>query len=145
MTEQTTAKRKGRPSIRERAAERLCPNCGAPSPERRSSRGPAPLYCGPECKRAKNNRDLADGLGVINYLKAWRADRGSGEIAKESFARLCRIIDNLNEQDRAAGRPRADYVAAVAINSQKMTVDDLRYGRRKVEESRNRAPELALA
>lgn len=143
MTDQiataATPKRKGKPSIRERAAERICPNCGKPSPERRSNRGPAPLYCGPECKREMNNRNLRDGLALVQFVKAWRVDRGTGEIAQAAFARVCAIADMLNEEDRNAGRPRADYGAAVQLLNEYHSVVDLRYGRRKVAEGRARA------
>jgi hypothetical protein len=46
--------------------------------------------------------------------------------------------DDLNEADRRDNRPRADYYAATLIASQAATVDELRYGRRKVAESRAR-------
>lgn len=132
--------KKGKPSIRDRAAQRLCPNCGKPSPERISNRGPAPIYCrDTDCKRQMNNRNLADGLALVPYVKAWRIDRGTGEIAQTAFARLCKIADDLNEADRRNNRPRADYYAATLIASQAATVDELRYGRRKVEEGRARA------
>lgn len=132
--------KKGRPSIRDRAGERLCPNCGKPSPERISNRGPAPIYCrDTDCKRQMNNRNLADGLALVPYVKAWRVDRGTGEIAQTSFARLCKIADDLNEADRREKRPRADYYAATLIASQAATVDELRYGRRKIAEGRARA------
>lgn len=131
--------KKAKPTVRERAADRLCPNCGKPSPERISSRGPAPLYCrDTDCKREMNNRNLRDGLALVPYVKAWRIDRGSGEIAQTAFARLCKIADTLNEEDRTENRPRADYYAATLIASQAATVDELRYGRRKLAEHRDR-------
>lgn len=127
---------KSKPTISQRAAERICPNCAAPSAPRKSTRGPAPRYCSEACKREKGNRDLRDGLSLVNFVKAWRADRGTGEIAKASFARVCQIADMLNEEDRKAGRPRADYNAAVLLETQMHSVCDLRYGRKKLAESR---------
>lgn len=127
-----------KPTARERAAQRVCPNCGRPSPARRSPRGPAPLYCDKRCKQQMGNRQLADGLALVPYLKAWRVDRGSGPIAQESFSRICQIVDELNEADRTAGRPRADYYAAVLIDSDAPTVNELRYGRQKVAQARAR-------
>lgn len=141
----TAAARKGKPSISERAAARLCPNCGKPSPARKSARGPAPRYCDSDCKRAMNNRNLSDGMAIIAYIKAWRVDRGTGEIAKASFARICKIADDLNEADRKAQRPRADYYAAVLLDSNAAPVDELRYGRRKVAEGKARAAREAEA
>lgn len=134
MTDTPTPKtRKAKPTIRERAAARLCPNCGKPSPPRKSTRGPAPIYCDQVCKKAKNNRDLRDGLSLVNIVKAWRVDRGSGEIAQTAFARVCAIADMLNEEDRVNGRPRADYVAAVQLANEFQSVMDLRYGKRRVD------------
>ncbi len=145
MTDQTAIAapkaRKGKPSIRDRASDGICPNCGKPSAERRSNRGPAPIYCSRECKREMNNRNLRDGLALVPYLKAWRIDRGSGEIAQTSFQRICAITDDLNEDDRRHNRPRADYHAATLLVSNAPRVDELRYGRRKVEETRRRALE----
>lgn len=141
MTDTPTPKtRKAKPTIRERAAARLCPNCGKPSPPRKSTRGPAPIYCDQVCKKAKNNRDLRDGLSLVNMVKAWRVDRGSGEIAQAAFARVCAIADMLNEEDRnatdadgnPAPRPRADYVAAIQLANEFQSVMDLRYGKRRV-------------
>jgi hypothetical protein len=136
-------------SIRDRAAARVCPNCGKPSPARKSNRGPAPLYCDNDgaCKRAMANRNLTDGAALVPYLKAWRIDRGSGEIASKSFERICRIVDELNEADRNADRPRADYYAATLLHSNHQPVNELRHGRRIVEHVRaqkaaaNPAPE----
>lgn len=130
--------KKARPTIAQRVAERICPNCGAPSAPRISARGPAPLYCSKACKVAMNNRNLAEGASLVSYLKAWRADRGSGEIAVESFRRICKIVDDLNDRDRQASRPRADYHAACLIASNAATVDERRYGIDKINETRAR-------
>ena len=134
-----------KPSIRDRAKAGICPNCGNPSAERTSNRGPAPLYCSKACKREMNNRNLADGLALVPYLKAWRIDRGSGEIAAAAFQRICAIVDELNDADRKAGRPRADYHAAVLLNSNAAPVHELRYGRRKVAEARAAKAEESAA
>jgi hypothetical protein len=149
ITPKTGQRRSSRPSIAERAAARLCPNCGNPSPERRSAKGPAPLYCraedGRDCKREMNNRNLRDGLSVVTYLKAWRIDRGTGEIAQASFKRLCDIADMLNEEDRTNNRPRADYPAAVQLKNEFHSVCDLRYGARKRAAAAQRSGEEAPA
>ena len=143
--EGSAPRRSSRPSIRDRAATRVCPNCGKPSPERRSAKGRAPLYCDDKCKREANNRDLRDGLSLVTFVKAWRVDRGTGEIAQASFRRICEIADMLNEDDRRAARPRADYAAAVKLHNEYHSVCDLRYGKRKVEEARARSGEEAPA
>lgn len=134
------AKKSSKPGIRERAATRVCPNCGNPSPARKSAKGPAPLYCRPEenngrdCKRELANRNTVDAAALLPYLKAWRVDRGSGPIAAASFKRICEMLDDLNDQDRKAKRPRADYHAATLLASNAAPVHELRYGRRKVAE-----------
>lgn len=115
-TETTTAAtRPAKPTIRQRAHERVCPNCGGPV-ERRSTRGPMPTFCDARgkgvCKKEHANRHLVEGRAVIAFLKAWRIDRGQGEIAQKSFEQICRITDQFNAQDLAAGLPRADLYAA---------------------------------
>lgn len=133
-------KKSSKPTIRERVAVRVCPNCGKPSPERKSNKGPAPLYCRPEendgrdCKRELANRNTVDAAAILPYLKAWRIDRGTGEIAAASFQLVCKMLDDLNERDRLAQRPRADYHAATLLASNAAPVHELRYGRRKIAE-----------
>jgi hypothetical protein len=56
-------------------------------------------------------------------MKAWRIDRGTGEIAQLSFAEICRILDQYNAQDRDAGRPRADLYAAKLLANGSMFMD----------------------
>lgn len=146
------AKKSSKPTIRERIATRVCLNCGAPSPERKSAKGPAPLYCRPEenggrdCKRELANRNTVDAAALLPYLKAWRVDRGSGEIASASFERICQMLDDLNARDREVpGRPRADYHAATLLASNAAPVHELRYGRRKVAEGKAREAAKAPA
>ena len=109
-----------RPTITERAADRTCPECGGPA-ERRSARGPVPTFCSQDCRKAHGNRHMVEGRAVIAFLKAWRIDRGGGEIAKGSLAEVCAIVDSFNTADREAGRPRADLYAA------KLLAGDTRY------------------
>lgn len=103
-----------RPSVADRLKERVCPNCGADA-VRKSAKGPRPTFCSKECKRAHNNRLLVEGRAVIGFLKAWRVDRGTGEIAQKSFAQVCEITDLFNAQDNALGRPRSDYYGACLL------------------------------
>lgn len=113
MTTETTApaKKPAKPTIAQRARERVCPECGG-EVVRRSTRGPMPTFCSSECKKAHANRHIVEGRAVIAFLKAWRIDRAQGEIAQVSFGEICAIVDQFNAQDRAAGRPRADLYAA---------------------------------
>lgn len=103
--------RKAKPTIAERAREAICPECGGPV-VRRSTRGPVPIFCSPEHKRAFGNRKLVEGQAVIGLLKAWRIERGSGPIATAAFAQICAIVDGFNASDRTDGRPRPDLYAA---------------------------------
>lgn len=114
--------RKGRPTIAERAREKVCPDCGGPV-ERRSARGPFPTFCSDDCKRSHSNRHIVEGRAVIALLKAWRIDRGTGEIAKGAFAQVCQIVDLFNAQDAEAGRPRADLYAAKMLREQTSYLD----------------------
>lgn len=129
-----------KPTIAERAAQRICPNCGG-EVERRSSRGPVPTFCdarGPGvCKREHANRELVEGRAVIAFAKAWRIDRGSGEIARGAFDQMIRIVDQFNAQDRAAGRPRADLYAATKLVDGTLFID--RQHRVNAEQARRRA------
>jgi hypothetical protein len=110
-----------KPTISERARERICPECSGPV-VRRNAKGPMPTFCdaqGPGvCKKAHANRHIVEGRAVIALLKAWRIDRGSGPIAQAAFAQVCQIVDQFNAQDLAhvgpngERRPRADLYAA---------------------------------
>ena len=119
-----------RPTIAERVRERICPNCGG-KPERKSPKGPPPTFCSRDCKTAMNNRLIVEGRAVIGFLKAWRIDRGTGEIAQKSFGQVCEVVDLLNEQDRAAGRPRADIYAATLLIGGTRYFDRQRPARKK--------------
>jgi hypothetical protein len=114
----TPATKTQKPTIRQRAGERVCPNCGGPV-VRTSARGPMPTFCDAKgkgvCKKEHANRHIVEGRAVIAFLKAWRIDRAQGEIAQRSFEQICRITDQFNAQDRDAGRPRADLYAAKVL------------------------------
>lgn len=107
--------KQSKPSIAQRAADRICPECAGPV-ERRSARGPMPTFCSQKCRKDHGNRHIVEGRAVIAHLKAWRIDRGSGPIAKAAFAEICSIIDGFNAADKEAGRPRADLYAAKLLN-----------------------------
>lgn len=113
---------KSKPTIQERARDRICPECGG-EVVRRSARGPMPTFCSVECRREHSNRHIVEGRAVIAHLKAWRIDRGSGEIAKASFNEICTIVDGFNAADREAGRPRADLYAAKLLADGRLYID----------------------
>jgi hypothetical protein len=104
-----------KPTIAARAAEAICPNCGGPV-VRRSSRGPMPTFCDAKgdgvCKKEHFNRHIVEGRAAIAFLKAWRIDRGSGEIASGSLEQVCKMVDQFNAEDAKRNRPRADLYAA---------------------------------
>ena len=81
-----------------------CPECGArfrPAQIRQ-------LFCAPACKKAHANRQLGRAR-VVALAQAWRAGRHASdpkdkEAASEAFGELCRALDAINAEDRAAGR-----------------------------------------
>lgn len=111
-----------KPSISERAAEKVCPECGGPV-ARTSTRGRAPTFCCTEHKIAFRNRLTAQGSALAGLIKAWRIDRGSGDIAKAAFAEICAIADHFNAEDRSAARPRADLYAAKLLADGRLYMD----------------------
>lgn len=103
-----------KPTILERLQDRICPECGV-KVERKSPKGRRPKFCCPEHAKAYNNRLLQEGAAIVAHVKAWRVDRGSGEIAQKAMQEMCRIADGFNARDREEGRCRADYYAATLI------------------------------
>lgn len=79
------------------------------------------MFCSKACRIDMQNRLTVEGRAIIAFAKAWRIDRGSGDIAQGSLAQLCEIIDGFNARDLAAKRPRADLYAA------KMLAEGTRY------------------
>lgn len=122
MAKQPTPK----PTIQERARERVCPNCGG-LVVRRSTRGPMPTFCDARgagvCKKEHANRELIEGRAIIAFAKAWRIDRAQGEIAKSAFDQMNRILDQQNADDLKAGRPRADLYAAKKMADGTLYID----------------------
>lgn len=111
-----------RPSIKDRARDPICPNCGA-AVERKSKFGPPPTYCNGNCRLELHRRLAREGAAIAAYAKGWRIDRGSGEIASNSFSELCHLIDRFNAADRRAERPRADLLAAKMLDDPRRYVD----------------------
>lgn len=120
-----------KPTIQQKAAENACPNCGKALPARPAGmRGRPGIFCPAAagetksaCKLAHEKRRASEGAAAIAMLKAWRIDRGSGEIAQEAFRQLCTIIDTFNADDKAAGRPRADLFAAKLMADGRLYMD----------------------
>jgi hypothetical protein len=116
-----TAPKKSKPTLRQRANEAVCPECGG-AVVRRSARGPMPTFCSAECKKERGNRRLVRGSAVIELLQAWRVDRGTGEIAQAAFQQLCQIADQFNAEDNefrgpnGERRQRADLMGAKILD-----------------------------
>ncbi len=111
-----------KPTIAERAREMICPECGGPV-ARRSPKGPRPTFCCPEHSRKFNARAMKEGAAFVALAKAWRIDRGSGEIAQTALQQMCQIIDGFNSDDHKAGRPRACLYAAKLMIDGRLYMD----------------------
>jgi hypothetical protein len=137
-----------KPTIRQRASERVCPECGG-KVERRSARGPMPTFCDAQgkgvCKKNHANRALVEGRALVAFVKAWRIDRAQGEIAQKSFEQICRIADQFNAQDKEANRPRADLYAAKLLADGTQFFDRQHQAQARVTRARVAAREAAEA
>ncbi len=111
-----------KPSIADLQWSAVCPECGG-KVERKSNRGPAPVYCCREHKVAHQNRRVVRGAPLVGLAMAWRINRGSGDVAKAAFAQLCQALDQYCAEDAAAGRPRADLYVAKLISDGSMFFD----------------------
>jgi len=130
-----------KPTINERARQAICPECGG-QVKRRKPTGPFPKFCCEEHKKAFGNRLLGQGLPVIGLLKAWRKDRGSGEIAQTAFSQVCQILDQMIATDTAAGRPSPDlYASKLMFNSGRYIDRERPKGPRARVEKAEPAPE----
>lgn len=90
----------------------LCPECGQPVTS--AGKGRARVFCSEAHKQAHANRCAARGKALIKAAMAWRVNRGSGDVAKFAMAEMCAMLDRFAEEDRLAGRMRADdYFAHV--------------------------------
>lgn len=116
---------KPKPTMRERAAEKICPECGGPV-ARKNAKGRAPVFCCVEHRVAHQNRHVSQGAAMAALVKAWRIDRGSGEIAQAAFQQICSIADLFNAEDGEAGRPRADLYAAKLLGDGRLYIDRMR-------------------
>lgn len=112
-------------TVIERAKERLCPNCGS-AVVRKSRQGPPKKFCDAKCAREFRARAVKEGSAAIPLAKAWRVNRGKGEIAKKAFQQFCTMLDIFNAADREAGRPRADLFAAKLLADGREPIDRLR-------------------
>lgn len=86
-----------------------CPECGS-KPERKSAKGPAPLYCSNECKRAFQNRQAVEGRAIIGLAKVWRLSRNhkdDRELGSAAFNRMVSTLDYMTGRDRSEGRTTA--------------------------------------
>lgn len=92
----------------------LCPECGGPVVQQERKRRPR-VFCCDAHSDAYANRCAARGKALIKAAMAWRVNRGSGDVAKFAMAEMCAMLDRFAEEDRLAGRMRADdYFAHVS-------------------------------
>jgi hypothetical protein len=82
-----------------------CPECGGTF----ASANLRKLFCRPACSKAYSNRSLARGQAVLGLALAWRAGRhgktpADKAAASAAFGELCRRLDRIAAEDRAAGR-----------------------------------------
>lgn len=87
---------------------RKCPECGS-SFEQKHARQ---LYCTKPHQIAFNNRQLARGQALVGLGQAWRLGRNTSRpaakaAAAKAFNALCRLLDDYNAEDMAAGRAQA--------------------------------------
>jgi hypothetical protein len=92
---------------------RQCPNCSA-DVIRKPGRGGLKTFCNPKCKSEFQARQMNEGRAILAFAKAWRECRNrkeDREIGAQALRELCKLVDEFNAKDRAAGRPRAtEYV-----------------------------------
>ena len=82
-----------------------CPNCGVVAPAKKA-------FCAPACRDAFHNRMSKRGRVAMPLALAWRAKRGSGDVAKSAFKELCAYLDACNAEDHKSGRPpMAEHMA----------------------------------
>jgi hypothetical protein len=104
--------------------KRSCPECAQGFATPRVNK----LFCSSPCQIKHNNRQLQRGQRLVSLAQAWRAGKDiarpdksknpSAEAkalktaAKEAFDSMCRELDAMTAEDRAAGRmhPTALYL-----------------------------------
>lgn len=103
----------------------ICPNCGG-EVVRKSPKGPPKTFCGSACQKEFQNRAAVEGRAIIALAKAWRCNRGSGDVSKEAMKQLCSALDLFNADDRQAGRPKADLFGAKLMADGRLPIDRLK-------------------
>ncbi|MGL5735490.1 MAG: hypothetical protein ACRCYS_11540 [Beijerinckiaceae bacterium] len=98
---------------------RICPECG----ESFTTKHPTKRFCNQAHKQAYANREASQGKVIASLVKAWRLKRGNGDVAKNAFAELCRIVDRFNADDRQEGRPPATVYVEAHFRSGYLYID----------------------
>lgn len=62
-------------------------------------------FCSAKHRTAFHNRAAKRGKVMVPIVLAWRGKRGSGTTAKYAFEQMAKLADQMNAEDRAAGRP----------------------------------------
>lgn len=114
---------------------RLCPECSLPI-ERKSSRGPVPVFCCSAHKVAFNNRQTVRGRTIVSLAMAWRQQRGKKGVGSSAFEEMNRILDSFNAEDREAGRPPVTEYAANALLADGRSYTERRDWRKERDQQR---------
>lgn len=113
--------------------ERHCPECGEPFDVPARGPGQHKRFCGSSCRLVWANREKGQGAVLVTIAKAWRKTRGSGQLGKDAFAEMTKILDLLNERDIREGRGArvVPYVAGLLASGPYLDrMDETRLGRR---------------
>ena len=129
-----------------------CPWCGG-NPERKSAKGPPPLFCSPKCRTAMEGLKLADGRAIIAFAKAWRISRNNprdSALGAACLTEMSSILDQLNERDRKAGRTSAmtlSYAERLlkAPDKYRDRSDNVRWKRERAARENAANPQKAVA
>lgn len=99
-----------------------CTNCGGKMViSMRGSQIIKKEFCSGKCRNQFHSRMQKRGAALLPYLMHWRRVRGSGDIGKACFTEINRMLDQMNSDEREAGRPRLDkYVTSKLSNGEYM-------------------------
>jgi hypothetical protein len=94
---------------------RICPECSTTF-ELTATKGKARVFCTEACKQTHANRRTTRGKSLVAIAMGWRQTRGSGQLGKDLFAEMTRMLDTFVAEDVAAGRMRSDDYAKTILD-----------------------------
>ena len=71
-----------------------CPWCGG-NPERKSAKGPPPLFCSPKCRTAMEGLKLADGRAIIAFARPSMSCISAFSITTGNTVRLYSLMNSV--------------------------------------------------